>query len=215
MRKNKTAISMKEIDEARERAALGIKRRIRLSQKEKLQTAYHEAGHAITTYFFAPTQDVFKVTITPRGPTGGVTWTPEREDTFIKDSDSLLSQIKVCLGSYAAEKIKYNATTTGVYQDFSTAMYYAHQMVWVCGMGRSGLLGNWEINNNLSEEIKSILDKDVQHILKTCLDEVTELLKKEEPLMDKLAQELLAKEELNYDEIEAIFKEFGKTRPSF
>ncbi|MFY9402380.1 MAG: AAA family ATPase [Candidatus Omnitrophota bacterium] len=215
VRKNKTAISMKEIDEARERAALGIKRRIRLSQKEKLQTAYHEAGHAITTYFFAPTQDVFKVTITPRGPTGGVTWTPEREDTFIKDSDSLLSQIKVCLGSYAAEKIKYNATTTGVYQDFSTAMYYAHQMVWVCGMGRSGLLGNWEINNNLSEEIKSILDKDVQHILKTCLDEVTELLKKEEPLMDKLAQELLAKEELNYDEIEAIFKEFGKTRPSF
>jgi cell division protease FtsH len=215
VRKNKTAISMKEIDEARERAALGIKRRIRLSQKEKLQTAYHEAGHAITTYFFAPTQDVFKVTITPRGPTGGVTWTPEREDTFIKDSNILLSQIKVCLGSYAAEKIKYNATTTGVYQDFSTAMYYAHQMVWTCGMGRSGLLGNWEINSNLSEEIKSTLDKDVQHILKTCLDEVTELLKKEEPLMDKLAQELLAKEELNYDEIEAIFKEFGKTRPSF
>lgn len=215
VRNNKLAISMKEIDEARERIALGIKRRIRLSDKEKLQTAYHEAGHAITTYFFAPTQDVFKVTITPRGPTGGVTWTPEREDTFIKDSNKLLSQIKVCLGSYAAEKIKYNATTNGVYQDFSTAMYYAHQMVWTCGMGRSGLLGNWEISGNISEETKSALDKDVQHILKTCLDEVTELLKKEEPLMDKLARELLAKEELNYDEIEAIFKEFGKVRPSF
>ncbi len=214
VRNNKNAISMKEIDEARERIALGIKRRIRLSDKEKLQTAYHEAGHAITTYFFAPTQDVFKVTITPRGPTGGVTWTPEREDTFIKDSNKLLSQIKVCLGSYAAEKIKYNATTNGVYQDFSTAMYYAHQMVWTCGMGKSGLLGNWEISGNISEEIKSTLDKDVQHILKTCLDDVNELLKKEEPLMDRLAQELLAKEELNYDEIEAIFKEFGKVRPS-
>jgi cell division protease FtsH len=214
VRNNKQAISMREIDEARERIALGIKRRIRLSDKEKLQTAYHEAGHAITTYFFAPTQDVFKVTITPRGPTGGATWTPEREDTFIKDSNKLLSQIKVCLGSFAAEKIKYNATTNGVYQDFSTAMYYAHQMVWTCGMGKSGLLGNWEISSNISEEMKSTLDKDVQHILHTCLNEVTELLKKEEPLMDKLAQELLAKEELNYDEIEAIFKSFGKVRPS-
>jgi len=214
VRNNKQLISMKEIDEARERIALGIKRRIKLSDKEKLQIAYHEAGHAITTYFFAPTQDVFKVTITPRGPTGGVTWTPEREDTFIKDSNKLLSRIKVCLGSYAAEKIKYNATTNGVDQDFSMAMYYAHQMVWTCGMGKSGLLGNWEMSNNISEEIKATLDKDVQGILQTCLVEVTDLLKKEEPLMDRLAQELLAKEELNYDEIEAIFKEFGKVRPS-
>jgi len=213
VRNNKEIISMKEIDEARERIALGIKRRIKLSAKEKLQIAYHEAGHAITTYFFAPTQDVFKVTITPRGPTGGATWTPEREDIFIKDSNKLLSQIKVCLGSYAAEKIKYNTTTNGVYQDFSTAMYYARQMVWTCGMGKSGLLGNWEMSENISEEIKGVLDKDVQCILQTCLTEVTELLKKEEPLMDRLAQELVAKEELNYDEIEAIFKEFGKERP--
>lgn len=213
VRSNKETISMKEIDEARERIALGIKRRIKLSSKERLQTAYHEAGHAIATYFFAPTQDVFKVTITPRGPTGGVTWTPEREDSFIKDSNNMLSQIKVCLGSYAAEKIKYNATTNGVYQDFSTAMYYAHQMVWNCGMGKSGLLGNWEISNNVSEEMKAALDKDVQHILHTCLNEVSELLKKEEPLMDRIAQELIARDELNYDEIEAIFKEFGKSRP--
>ena len=213
VRSNKEVISMKEIDEARERIALGIKRRIKLSPRERLQTAYHEAGHAIVTYFFAPTQDVFKVTITPRGPTGGVTWIPEREDTFIKDSNNMLSQIKICLGSYAAEKIKYNATTNGVYQDFSTAMHYAHQMVWNCGMGKSGLLGNWEISANVSEEMKSALDKDVQNILQTCLNEVTELLKKEEPLMDRLAQELIAKDELNYDEIEAIFKEFGKSRP--
>ncbi|MCX5706347.1 MAG: AAA family ATPase, partial [Candidatus Omnitrophica bacterium] len=214
VRNNKMLISMKEIDDARERNALGIKRRIKLSDKEKWQIAYHEAGHAITTYFFAPSQDVFKVTITPRGPTGGVTWTPEREDTFIQDSNKLTSQIKISLGSYAAEKIKYNATTNGVYQDFSTAMYYARQMVWICGMGKSGLLGNWELDKNISEETKATLDKDVQYILQTCLNEITDLLKKEELLMDRLAKELVAKEELNYDEIDAIFKEFGKTRPS-
>lgn len=213
VRNQNDLVSMQEIDEARERIALGIKRRVKLSDKEKLQTAYHEAGHAITTYLLSPSRDVFKVTITPRGPTGGATWTPEREDTFITDSNELLINIKISLGSYAAEKIKYNATTTGVYGDFSSAMHHAHHMVWVCGMGKSGLLGNWEIVNNISEEIKAKLDADVQYILNSCLTEVTALLKKEEPLMDRLAKELVEKSELNYDEIEAIFKEFGKSRP--
>jgi len=213
VRNKNTAISMQEIDEARERIALGIKRRIKLSEKEKWQIAVHEAGHAVVTYLLAPSQDVFKITITPRGPTGGVTWVPEREDTFIKDSNKMLAQIKISLGSYAAEMIKYNATTNGVYGDFSSAIHYAHQMVWNVGMGKSGLLGNWENIKNISEDIKAKLDADVQDILKTCLDEVTTLLKKEEPLLDRLAKELVAKNELNFDEIEAIFKEFGKSRP--
>jgi cell division protease FtsH len=213
VRNQNESISMKEIDEARERIALGIKRRVKLSEKEKWQTAYHEAGHAIITYLLAPSKDVFKVTITPRGPTGGATWIPEREDTFIEDSNDMLIIIKISLGSYAAEKIKYNATTTGVGGDFSSAMHHAHRMVWSYGMGKNGLLGNWEIITNISEEIKAKLDTDVQNILNTCLEEVVALLKKEEPLMDRLAQELVAKSELNYDEIEAIFKEFGKSRP--
>ena len=213
VRNQNESISMKEIDEARERIALGIKRRVKLSEKEKWQTAYHEAGHAIITYLLAPSKDVFKVTITPRGPTGGATWIPEREDTFIEDSNDMLIIIKISLGSYAAEKIKYNATTTGVGGDFSSAMHHAHRMVWSYGMGKNGLLGNWEIITNISEEIKAKLDADVQNILNTCLEEVVALLKKEEPLMDRLAQELVAKSELNYDEIEAIFKEFGKSRP--
>ncbi|MFA4989116.1 MAG: AAA family ATPase, partial [Candidatus Omnitrophota bacterium] len=213
VRNQDATISMKEIDEARERIALGIKRRIKLSEKEKWQTAYHESGHAIVTYLLAPSKDVFKITITPRGPTGGATWIPEREDTFIEDSNDLLSKIKISLGSYAAEKIKYNATTSGVYGDFSNAMHNAHNMVWVCGMGKSGLLGNWEMVKNVSEDVKSRLDADVQDILNTCLSEVLSLLKKEEPLMDRLAKELVEKSELNYDEIEAIFKEFGKSRP--
>ncbi|PIQ90901.1 MAG: cell division protein FtsH [Candidatus Omnitrophica bacterium CG11_big_fil_rev_8_21_14_0_20_41_12] len=213
IRNQSSLVSMQEIDEARERIALGIKRRVKLSEKEKWQTAYHEAGHAIVTYLLAPSKDVFKITITPRGPTGGATWIPEREDTFIEDSNQILSKIKISLGSYAAEKIKYNATTSGVYGDFSSAMHHAHNMVWVCGMGKSGLLGNWEIVNKISEDTKAKLDADVQDILNTCLIEITALLKKEEPLMDRLAKELVAKSELNYDEIEAIFKEFGKSRP--
>ncbi len=221
VRNKRPLITMKDIDDARERIALGIKRRIRLSEKEKWQTAYHEAGHAIITYMIAPTKDVFKVAITPRGHTGGVTWIPEREEIFIKDQKQLLNEIKIDLGSYAAERIKLGFTTAGVGGDFSSALYIAHHMVWRIGMGKSGLIGDFhaldfyeqlEGVSFISEETKARLDNDVQEIMQTCLKEVTELLKKEEPLLDRLAKELIIKEELNYDEIEAIFAEYGIKR---
>ncbi|MBL7151964.1 MAG: AAA family ATPase [Candidatus Omnitrophica bacterium] len=220
VRNKQSLISMKEIDEARERIALGIKRRIKLSDKEKLHTAYHEVGHAIITYLLVPSQDVFKITITPRGYTGGVTWTPEREEIFIHDKNHFLGDIKACLGSYAAEKLKMGFTTGGVESDFKTAIAIAHNMVWRWGMGKSGIIGNFHglpsdalSNPIMSEEMKSRLDNDVQDVLQVCLKEVEELLRKEEPLLERLTQELVKKQELNYDEIEAIFKEFGKSRP--
>ncbi len=216
VRNKKQLITMKEIDDARERIALGIKRRFKYSPEERLHTAYHEAGHAIVTYLLVPKKDVFKITITPRGQTGGVTWVPEREETFIEDKKKLLDDIKISLGSYAAERIKIGHTTSGVGGDFRSAFSTAHDMVWRVGMGKSGLIGDFHAisNNYISEETKARLDKDVQDILNTCLKEVEELLKKEEAIIERLAKELVAKEELNYDEIEAIFKEFGKGRPS-
>ncbi|MFA5373351.1 MAG: AAA family ATPase, partial [Candidatus Omnitrophota bacterium] len=216
IRTRKSLITMQEIDEARERIALGIKRRIKLRDEEKLQAAYHEAGHAIVTYLMVPTQDVFKITITPRGHTGGVTWIPQREEIFIRDQKQLLNTIKICLGSYAAEKLELGITTAGVSGDFSEALLIAHNMAWSWGMGKSGLLGNFEAldsHAHMSDGTKMRLDADVQEILQSCLKEVEELLKKEEPLLKRLAEELIAKEELNYDEIEGIFKEFGKARP--
>jgi|YelNatPaOPRAMG01_1025707.scaffolds.fasta_scaffold12035_3 cell division protease FtsH len=223
VRNKRSAITMKDIDEARERIALGVKRRIKISEKEKWQIAYHEAGHAIVTYLLAPSKDVFKVTIIPRGYTGGATWIPEREEILIENQQQLLTEIKIALGSYAAEKIKLGYTTAGVSGDFANALYLAHNMVWRWGMGKSGLIGDFHALNfyrltggtslPISEETKHQLDADVQEIMQSCLKEVTELLKKEETLLDRLAKELVLKEELNYDEIEAIFKEFGKVRP--
>ena len=222
VRNKRALITMKDIDDARERITLGIKRRIKISEKEKWQIAYHEAGHAIVTYLLVPSKDVFKITITPRGHTGGATWVPEREEIFIKDQKQLLNDIKISIGSYAAEKIKLGFTTSGVGSDFSNALYTAHNMVWRMGMGKSGIIGDFHaldfyrrIGGSIliSEEIKGKLDNDVQEIMQSCLKEVQELLKREEPLLDRLAKELIAREELNYDEIESVFKEFGKNRP--
>lgn len=221
VRHRKKTITMKEIEEARERIALGIKRRIKMTDREKRQTAYHEAGHAIVTYLLAPSKDVFKATIIPRKASGGATWIPEKEETFIKDQNELLSEIKIAIGSFAAEKIKFGFTTAGVDADFQYALATAHNMVWRWGMGKSGLLGNFHSLLNprqiggrdlISEKTKSTLDNDVQEILNTCLLEVQSLLLKESDLLDRFAEELLQKEELNYDEIEAIFKECGKSR---
>jgi len=223
VRRKALLINMKDIDDARERITLGIKRRIKLSEKEKLLAAYHEAGHAIVTYLLVPTKDVFKITVTPRGHTGGVTWVPEREERFIEDQQQLLNEIRICLGSYAAEKIKFGYTTSGVGGDFANALYTAHNMVWRIGMGKSGIIGDFHALDFyrrvggtplISEDTKMLLDKDVQEIMQSCLREVTELLKTESALLDRLAKELALKEELNYDEIESIFKEFGKVRPT-
>ncbi|MBI4707465.1 MAG: ATP-dependent zinc metalloprotease FtsH [Candidatus Omnitrophica bacterium] len=220
VRNQKPAITMKEINDARERIALGIKRRIKMTEREKWQTAYHEAGHAIVTYLLVPSKDVFKITITPRGHTGGATWVPEREETLIQDKIELLNDIRISLGSYAAERIKLGHTTAGVVGDFGSAITTAHNMAWRLGMGKSGLIGDFHLLNtnqytagNISEETKARLDKDVQDIMQTCLKEVEELLLNENPLLERLAKELVSKEELNYDEIESIFKEFGKIRP--
>lgn len=223
VRNQRQSISMKDIDDARERITLGVKRRIKMSDKEKLQVAYHEGGHAIVTYLLVPSKDVFKITITPRGHTGGATWVPEKEEIMMQDELQLLNEIRISLGSYAAEKIKLGYTTSGVGGDFANALYTAHNMVWRMGMGKTGMIGDFHALDFfkriggtplISEETKTRLDNDVQEIMQKCLKEVTELLKKEEPLLERLAKELIAKDELNYDEIEAIFKEFGKTRPT-
>lgn len=228
VRNKKDTISMKEISEAYDRVEMGIKHKVVFTQKEREKIAYHEAGHAIAMYFLAPHKDVFKATILARGGTLGFVMPQPREEIHVRTREQYLGDIKVNLGSFAAEKLKLNLTTSGVSHDFTNAMWIAHHMVWEWGMGKSGLVGNYSLLETMrpdygvfrgegasfvSEEIKQRLNNEMQEILQGCLKEVEDLLRKEFGLLDRFAQELLAKDELNYDEIEAIFKEFGKTRP--
>ncbi|MDD4894601.1 MAG: AAA family ATPase [Candidatus Omnitrophica bacterium] len=228
IRNRKAEISMKEISEAYDRVEMGIKHKVVFTQTERKKIAYHESGHAIAMYFLAPHKDVFKATILARGGALGFVMPQPREEIHVRTKEQYLGDIKVSLGSYAAEKLKLKSTTSGVSQDFNTAMWIAHHMVWEWGMGKSGLVGNYSLLETMrsdygvfrgesvsfvSEEIKQRLNNEIQEILQECLKEVEDLLQKESALLDRFAQELLAKDELNYDEIEAVFKEFGKTRP--
>ncbi len=214
-RNGKEVVSLKEISEAIERIELGVKNRIKMTDKEKEMTSYHETGHLIVGYLIHPRNDVFKASIIPRKGSLGVVHPQAVEEWFSQDRESLSADIKSYLAGYAAEKIKYGTTTSGVSSDFRGAMLIAHNMVWRLGMGPSGLVGDYTSipENEISSDTKRVLNQDADKILKQCLQEVEELLKKENVLFERFAQELLHKGELEYDEIEAIFAEYGKVNP--
>ncbi|MBU1871443.1 MAG: AAA family ATPase [Candidatus Omnitrophica bacterium] len=229
VRNRKEIISLKEITEALDRVEMGIKHKRVFSEEERKKVAYHEAGHAIAMYLLHPSEDVFKASIASRGEALGMVVSHPREEMHIRTKEEILGAIKYCLGSYAAESLTFGTTTTGVSQDFRQAMSHAHQMVWNFGMGKSGLVGDYSILESglyqskgfrssenasfISEKVKEQLNQETQDILQDCLKEVKELLRKESKLLGRFAQELLTKEELNYDEIDDIFHEYGFKRP--
>lgn len=211
-RRKKDKIGLEEISEAFERIELGIKHPRTMTAGEKERVAYHESGHLMVTYFLHPTEDVFKASIISRRHTLGVVYTPPREELHTRSKDMYLADIKAALGGYVAEKLKTGVSSDGVYGDFTSATKKAHDMVWMLGMGESGFLGNFKAipKAELSEGVREKLNGDTNKILHECLKEVEDLLTKERQLLDKFAEELLKREELEYDEIEAIFKAYGK-----
>ncbi len=214
-RNQKDVVSVREISEAIERIELGVKQKIKMNDKEKEMTAYHETGHLIATYLLHPTDDVFKASIIPRKSSLGVVHHTPREELFSQDREMLLANIKSALAGYVAEKVKFGTTTSGVAADFRQAMAIAHNMVWKLGMGPSNMLGDFTIvpESQLSNDVKQKLNDDTNKIIKDCLVEVEDLLRKENKIFDRFAHELLTREELEFDEIEAIFNEYGYSNP--
>ncbi len=211
-RNGKETISHKEISEAIERVDMGIKHRKNMSPKEKEMVAAHETGHLITMYKLHPADDVFKASIISRKDTLGIVYSQPREELFTSSREHILANIKVALGGYVAEKLRFGVTSDGVANDFKQAMIHAHNMVWKYGMGSDGIIGDYTVipETQLSESIKEKLNAETQKIFHDCYAEVEALLKKEIRVFERFIKELLEKEELEYDEIEAIFKEYKK-----
>jgi cell division protease FtsH len=218
-------ITYKDLSEALERIDLGFKIHQKLAPDERRRVAYHETGHLIATYLLHPTDDVFKASIiSRRGGTHGVVYHVPREELKLNSRDRLLANVKVSLAGYAAEKIKCGSTSDGVASDFRHAMDLVHRMVWSLGMGTNGfvgdyqsLTGSWQFRGAgsgdvLSDRVKEKLNDEMQTILMQCLKEVEDLLRRENALLERFTEELLRKDELDYDEIEPIFVEFGKQR---
>jgi cell division protease FtsH len=214
IRKKKTAIDGSDLHEAQERLTIGIKSQIVLSKKDKHVTAYHEAGHVVVTYLAVPHSDVFKATIIPRRGTGGATWTLAKEENNIPDKKYLLATIRMGLAGFIAEKIKYGVTSMGVASDFNRATSIAYSMVWSYGMGKSGYVGDFKgtffEKNHYVPRFAHELDQDANEIINQCLQETEDLLRKNWDVLTAIAEELIKKEELDYDAICLIFNAHNK-----
>ena len=224
--RNKHAlITYKDLSEALERIDLGFKIHQKLNPDERRRVAYHEAGHLITTYVLHPTDDVFKASIVSRrGGTHGVVYHVPREELKLASRDRIVGNIKVALAGYVAEKLKCGSTSDGVSSDFQHAMATAHEMVWRLGMGTNGFVGDYTVlleswrfrgggsSDRLSDGVKEKLNNETYRILQECLTDVEEMLRREDVLLERFKEELLKRNELEYDDIEAVFAEYGRQR---
>lgn len=222
-RNGRDKVEHEDISEAMERIDLGLKRKRKIAPKERMNTAYHEAGHAIVLYYLHPLDDVFKLSIITRSETLGVTLHQPLEEIITHDREWFLAQIKASLAGYIAEKLKFGMTTSGVSGDFRNATSLAQIMVWRLGMGLDSGIGDYitplgrtnELEGvlaHLSDSTKERLNKEVERILKICSEEGEQLLGKESELLEKLSDALLEKDELEYDEIDEICQKYGKTK---
>ncbi|MBI4669225.1 MAG: AAA family ATPase [Elusimicrobia bacterium] len=205
-------ISYKEISQAIERIELGVAHHLNMTTQEKERVAYHEAGHLVVLYLHHPTDEVFKASIISRGGTLGAVHHQPREELYTRSKDDLHASVRVALAGFVAEKIRYGVTSSGVAQDFSGAMAISHDMVWKFGMSKNGYFGDYSHvpAAHLSEAFKEKLNMESQDILNRAEHEVADILKAEWNIVERFANELVAKGELEYDEIDLIFKDYGK-----
>ncbi len=213
-RNGRDLVTYRDLSQAIERIDLGVAHRLNMQPQEREAVAYHETGHLMVLYQLHPTDDVFKASIISRGGALGVVHHQPREELFTHSREKILADIKVSLAGYMAEKIKYGVTSSGVASDFTQAMHQAHLMVWRLGMGSNGFIGDYASipKEELSDNLKEKLNNETYNILNQCSKEVEEFLRKEWVMVDRFAQELMKRDELEYDEIHALFAEYGRAR---
>jgi ATP-dependent metalloprotease len=189
---------------AHDRIAMGIgRKRMFVSDKAKLTTAYHEGGHALASLLTEGAMPLHKVTILPRGSSLGHTaMLPEEDDDLKMTRRSMLASIDVAMGGRAAEELAFGADelTSGCGSDLVNATNMAYEYVRGLGMveGGSFIVAD---KDTTSDRYNHLVDKEVQKILKESNDRVKVLLKRNESSLSLLAQELIKKETVSADEV--------------
>ena len=219
-RRNLKAIGTPELEEARDKVRWGRERRsLALSDKEKQNTAYHEAGHAILIELLENTDPLHKVTIIPRGPSLGSTmWLPE-QDKFNHRKNELLDNLVVTMGGRVAEEIQFGDVTNGAMGDIRQATNIARSMV--CAWGMSEKLGMIEYGEpegqvflardisrarNYSEATAQQIDEEVKRLIDTAYDKAKQLILHHKDKLDAIAQALLEYETLDGAHIKEIME---------
>ena len=219
-REGHKAISNADLTEAFERVAIGPERKSKvMNEKERKITAYHEAGHAIVGHVLPDSDPVHKVTIIPRGQTGGVTWFLPPEDRSYKSIYELKDILARAMGGRVAEKLIFgtDAVTTGASSDLKNVAELAKSMVVEEGMS-DGLrnivfpneqTGYYTITTGkpYSEKTAEMIDAEVRKLSEEAALRAEQVLKANKKVLDKLAEELLAHETLEEKELEPVLED--------
>ena len=213
------AVSMGDFEEAKDKVLMGKERRsMVMNEKEKRNTAYHEAGHALAAYFLPDADPLHKVTIIPRGRALGVTMQLPTEDKYNYTKEYMLGSITILLAGRAAEEIFLGSMTTGASNDMERTTNLARKMVCEWGMSELGpltfgkneeqiFLGR-EISRHqqYSENTAIRIDKEIKSFVSECDQKAREILQANREALIRLAENLLEYETLDSTEIEAIIK---------
>ncbi|MBR3169602.1 ATP-dependent zinc metalloprotease FtsH [Candidatus Saccharibacteria bacterium] len=219
-REGHKAIANSDVVEAFERVAIGPERKSKvMNEKERKITAYHEAGHAIVGHVLPDSDPVHKVTIIPRGSTGGVTWFLPPEDRSYKNIYELKDILARAMGGRVAEKLIFgvDAITTGASSDLKNVAELAKSMIVEEGMGSdtrnlvfpSEETGYYTITAGkpYSEKTAELIDAEIKKLSDEAAVRAEEVLKANKKVLDKLADELLKHETLEEAELQPILKD--------
>ncbi|MFI1771636.1 ATP-dependent zinc metalloprotease FtsH [Thalassobellus citreus] len=210
-RTNKKSVEKQDFLDAVDRIVGGLEKRSNLfSVEEKKTIAYHEAGHAVVSWFLKHADPLVKVTIVPRGRSLGAAWYLPQE-AYITRKDKFLDEICVTMGGRASEQIIFNEISTGALGDLESVTKKAKAMVMIYGLsekvgnityydpaGENGFVKPY------SEKTAELIDTEIKSIIETQYQRAVELLSSKKDLLDKLANRLIEREVIFKDDLEEL-----------
>lgn len=220
-RNNRKTINNSDITEAFERIAIGPERKNKvMTEKDREMTAYHEGGHALAGHVLPNSGGLHKVTIIPRGGTGGVTWFLDEEDKSYHSINEFKDVLVRIVGGRVAEKVVYGDdwVTTGAGNDLQKAAQLAREMIIEQGMGKKlrdqvfhedegGMMVDRMVHSKpYSEKTAELIDKEVEDLITEATTRCEAIIKANRKALDKIKDQLLEHETLDEKEARAALK---------
>jgi cell division protease FtsH len=218
-RKNKERLDNVDFEFAKDKVMMGAERRsMIISEKEKRNTAWHEAGHTVVGKLLPNCDPVHKVTIIPRGPALGITQTLPKEDRLNLYKPAILDWIAMLMGGRIAEELQFGIMSSGAKNDIERATQFARSMVCEWGMSEKlGPLAFYEEHNevflgrdmsqrqrNFSEKTAIDIDEEVRAIVTAQYQRAKAILVENKDALDRIATALLEWETLDADQLETL-----------
>jgi cell division protease FtsH len=213
-REGRETIAQSDFDGALERVVAGLQTHRVITPSEKKVIAYHEAGHALVSELLPAVSTLHKISIVPRGRALGYTLNLPEEDRYLMSKEDLLDHMSMLLGGFVTEQLIFGRTTTGASDDLRRVAEVSRAMIREYGMG-SKLLAHLNAStaeDGASQASLQRLDEEQQLLIDDALFTARTLITENRDLLDRIAQELLAKESIERDEITAIVDEVNAAR---